>query len=95
MASRTGRRCFELTLVSLCRRYFNVIGSDPEGRLGEAPRAELRHHGRISGACFDAAMGKIDGLKVGEGPQEMRTGEAKSRHGGSRGRQGSCCPVSA
>ncbi|CAH8385667.1 unnamed protein product [Eruca vesicaria subsp. sativa] len=23
-------------------RYFNVIGSDPEGRLGEAPRLELR-----------------------------------------------------
>lgn len=45
-------------------RYFNVIGSDPGGRLGEAPRPELRHHGRITGACFDAALGKIEGLKV-------------------------------
>uniref|UniRef100_A0A6M2F4M9 NAD(P)-binding domain-containing protein n=1 Tax=Populus davidiana TaxID=266767 RepID=A0A6M2F4M9_9ROSI len=45
-------------------RYFNVIGSDPEGRLGEAPRPELREHGRISGACFDAARGIIPGLKV-------------------------------
>ncbi|KAF8007611.1 hypothetical protein BT93_K1576 [Corymbia citriodora subsp. variegata] len=45
-------------------RYFNVIGSDPEGRLGEAPRPELREHGRISGACFDAALGIITGLKV-------------------------------
>uniref|UniRef100_A0A0C9RRQ4 TSA: Wollemia nobilis Ref_Wollemi_Transcript_18720_1968 transcribed RNA sequence n=1 Tax=Wollemia nobilis TaxID=56998 RepID=A0A0C9RRQ4_9CONI len=45
-------------------RYFNVIGSDPEGMLGEAPRPELREHGRISGACFDAAMGVIPGLKV-------------------------------
>ncbi|KAJ4849831.1 UDP-arabinose 4-epimerase 1 [Turnera subulata] len=45
-------------------RYFNVIGSDPEGRLGEAPRPELREHGRISGACFDAARGIINGLKV-------------------------------
>lgn len=45
-------------------RYFNVIGSDPEGRLGEAPRAELRDQGRISGACFDAARGIIPGLKV-------------------------------
>ncbi|CAL4930594.1 unnamed protein product [Urochloa decumbens] len=45
-------------------RYFNVIGSDPEGRLGEAPRPELREHGRISGACFDAALGVIPGLKV-------------------------------
>lgn len=45
-------------------RYFNVIGSDSKGRLGEAPRPELRAHGRISGACFDAAMGQIAGLKV-------------------------------
>ncbi|XP_057430192.1 probable UDP-arabinose 4-epimerase 3 [Lotus japonicus] len=45
-------------------RYFNVIGSDPEGRLGEAPRPELREHGRISGACFDAARGITSGLKV-------------------------------
>ncbi|XP_058103991.1 probable UDP-arabinose 4-epimerase 3 [Magnolia sinica] len=45
-------------------RYFNVIGSDPEGALGEAPRPELREHGRISGACFDAALGVIPGLKV-------------------------------
>ncbi|MBA0868388.1 hypothetical protein Goshw_012714 [Gossypium schwendimanii] len=45
-------------------RYFNVIGSDPEGRLGEAPRPELREHGRISGACFDAARGIMPGLKV-------------------------------
>lgn len=45
-------------------RYFNVIGSDPEGRLGEAPRPELREHGRISGACFDAARSIIPGLKV-------------------------------
>ncbi|XP_073140192.1 probable UDP-arabinose 4-epimerase 3 [Henckelia pumila] len=45
-------------------RYFNVIGSDPEGRLGEAPQPELREHGRISGACFDAARGIIPGLNV-------------------------------
>jgi UDP-arabinose 4-epimerase len=41
-----------------------VIGSDYKGRLGEAPRPELRAHGRISGACFDAAMGVIPDLKV-------------------------------
>ncbi|TYJ12806.1 hypothetical protein E1A91_A10G006000v1 [Gossypium mustelinum] len=45
-------------------RYFNVIGSDPEGRLGEAPRPELCEQGRISGACFDAARGIIPGIKV-------------------------------
>ena len=41
-----------------------MIGSDLEGRLREAPRPELREHGRISGACFDAALGVISGLKV-------------------------------
>ncbi|KAJ4800038.1 NAD(P)-binding Rossmann-fold superfamily protein [Rhynchospora pubera] len=51
-------------LAVMILRYFNVIGSDPEGRLGEAPRPELREHGRISGACFDAALGIIPGLKV-------------------------------
>ena len=45
-------------------RYFNVFGGDPEGRVGELPRAELREHGRISGACFDAALGIIDKLTV-------------------------------
>lgn len=45
-------------------RYFNVIGSDPEGRLGEVPRKELRRHGRISGACFDAAKGELAGLTI-------------------------------
>jgi UDP-arabinose 4-epimerase len=45
-------------------RYFNVFGSDPEGRLGEFPRPELRRHGRISGACFDAALGLIPELVV-------------------------------
>lgn len=45
-------------------RYFNVIGSDPEGMLGESPRPELREHGRISGACFDAALGIIPCLKI-------------------------------
>uniref|UniRef100_A0A0D6R7P6 NAD-dependent epimerase/dehydratase domain-containing protein n=1 Tax=Araucaria cunninghamii TaxID=56994 RepID=A0A0D6R7P6_ARACU len=55
-------------------RYFNVIGSDPEGRLGEAPRPELRHHGRISGACFDAAMGIIPGLQIRGTDYETRDG---------------------
>ena len=45
-------------------RYFNVFGSDPESRLGEYPRPALRRHGRISGACFDAALGNIEHLLV-------------------------------
>lgn len=53
-----------LSPFPLFNRYFNVIGSDPDGRLGEAPRPELRQHGRISGACFDAARGIIPGIKV-------------------------------
>ncbi|KAI3959479.1 hypothetical protein MKW98_019069 [Papaver atlanticum] len=51
-------RRYHLTLLE------EFIGSDPEGRLGEAPRPELREQGRISGACFDAALGIIPGLKV-------------------------------
>lgn len=49
-----------------------MIGSDPEGRLGEAPRPELREQGRISGACFDAARGIIDGLKVFISPKKKK-----------------------
>lgn len=45
-------------------RYFNVLGSDPDGKIGELPRSELRSHGRISGACFDAAMGNTDRLTI-------------------------------
>jgi len=44
-------------------RYFNVVGSDPEGRLGEIPRPELQSNKRVSFACFDAAMG-IEPFKV-------------------------------
>ncbi|KAG2410406.1 Bifunctional 3-dehydroquinate dehydratase/shikimate dehydrogenase [Vigna angularis] len=47
-------------------RHFNVIGSDPNGNLGEARWPELREQGRISGACFDAARGIVPGLKVRE-----------------------------
>jgi UDP-arabinose 4-epimerase len=39
-----------------------VIGSDPKGRLGEAP--ELHKHAWISGACFDAAAGITPELEV-------------------------------
>jgi len=55
-------RTADLSVMIL--RYFNVIGSDPKGRLGEAPRPELRKHARISGACFDAAAGITPGLEV-------------------------------
>eukprot|EP00911_Craspedida_sp_UC1_P001756 UC1_evm1s1339 len=36
-------------------RYFNVIGADPRGRVGEVPRRALARYGRISAACFKAA----------------------------------------
>jgi UDP-arabinose 4-epimerase len=45
-------------------RYFNVFGADPKGRLGELPRAELRSQGRISSACYDAALGLIPELTI-------------------------------
>ena len=36
-------------------RYFNVIGADPETRLGALPKRELARYSRIVDACFDAA----------------------------------------
>ena len=45
-------------------RYFHVFGAVPEGRLGELPRAELRSQGRISSACYDAALGLIPELTI-------------------------------
>lgn len=53
---------------SLCvtiLRYFNVIGADPKGRLGEVPwlRGDQKDS-RISSALFDAASGRIPRLRV-------------------------------
>lgn len=57
-------------------RYFNVYGSDPAGRLGELPRANLRKLGRISGACFDAALGFIEQLTIMGTTHPTRDGSA-------------------
>lgn len=54
--SSVGRPPFSAVIL----RYFNVFGADPAGRLGESPRPELAGHGRISTACFDAAVGPAD-----------------------------------
>ncbi|KAH8938298.1 hypothetical protein BDL97_16G075200 [Sphagnum fallax] len=45
-------------------RYFNVIGSDPQGRLGESPLPQYRKFGRITGACIDATLGRCDSIKI-------------------------------
>lgn len=46
-------------------RYFNVIGSDPKGRVGESPRSAVaKRFGRISGACFAAALGHRESLTI-------------------------------
>ena len=45
-------------------RYFNVYGSDPQGRLGEYPRPDLARFGRITGACMSAALGLVPELTV-------------------------------
>jgi UDP-arabinose 4-epimerase len=51
--------------AAIILRYFNVIGADPLGRIGEFPTAEIAtKHGRISGACFNAALGKVDSLTI-------------------------------
>jgi UDP-arabinose 4-epimerase len=46
-------------------RYFNVIGSDPDGIVGEAPHAaEAKMYGRITAGCFDAALGHSKGMPI-------------------------------
>lgn len=45
-------------------RYFNVYGADPKGRLGEYPPPSLVRQGRISTACFAAALGHIPKLQI-------------------------------
>lgn len=46
-------------------RYFNVIGADPKGRLGEIPRVRGDHvDSRISNALMDAASRRIAHVKV-------------------------------
>jgi hypothetical protein len=42
--------------VCFAFKWFNLYRY-AEGRLGEYPRPELRSHGRISTACFDAVGG--------------------------------------
>ncbi|KAL6347409.1 hypothetical protein AAG906_018619 [Vitis piasezkii] len=50
--------------VMVLRLIFQCDWIGSRGQTREAPRPELREHGRISGACFDAALGIIPGLKV-------------------------------
>ena len=54
------RRKFDAAIL----RYFNVFGSDPEGRLGEFPARSCATTGASPGACFDAALGLIPELVV-------------------------------
>eukprot|EP00039_Didymoeca_costata_P016177 m.286320 g.286320 ORF g.286320 m.286320 type:complete len:417 (+) comp16350_c0_seq6:553-1803(+) len=46
-------------------RYFNVIGADPELRVGEMPAPDLpASYKRISHACFDVARGFQDSMTI-------------------------------
>jgi UDP-arabinose 4-epimerase len=46
-------------------RYFNVVGSDPQGRLGEIQRIRGDNmDSRVSSALFDAASKRISHFKV-------------------------------
>jgi UDP-arabinose 4-epimerase len=45
-------------------RYFNVVGADPKGRVGEIPKAKDRAYERISTACFEAMTGKRNSLSI-------------------------------
>jgi UDP-arabinose 4-epimerase len=46
-------------------RYFNVIGADPTGIVGEVPVGPMaKKFGRISSACFDVALGLRETLSI-------------------------------
>lgn len=45
-------------------RYFNVIGADPQTRVGPVLRPELRRYSRVSDACLDAAEGLSSGMEI-------------------------------
>lgn len=53
------------TFSAVILRYFNVIGADPRGRVGETPKPDLpSEYSRISGACFNVALGKNDHFSI-------------------------------
>jgi UDP-arabinose 4-epimerase len=65
MIKETAASSSDGSFSAVILRYFNVIGSDPLGRIGEHPVADISaKHGRISGACFNAALGKLDSLSI-------------------------------
>lgn len=39
-------------------RYFNVVGADSKGRLGENPRPDLDKYGRLWTACMNVVFGR-------------------------------------
>lgn len=45
-------------------RYFNVVGADPETRVGPVVHKSLRPYARIADACLDAAEGLRPSLEV-------------------------------
>jgi UDP-galactopyranose mutase len=48
-------------------RFFNVMGADPEGRLGENPREDLAVYSRLWTACRDVALGSRTHIVINGG----------------------------
>ena len=57
-------------------RYFNVVGADARGRLGEFPRNTRPDDSRISSACFDAAFGRRPHIEIRGTDFDTRDGTA-------------------
>lgn len=53
-------------------RYFNVIGSDPGGRIGPVDRPFLRRYSRIVDVALDAAMGIVKEVQMFGGGKTIR-----------------------
>jgi len=73
----------EVPLRVVLMRYFNVIGADPEGRVGErrpawldAASEDYRLYVRLSTALFDAAGGLLPKFTVAGGKYDTNDGTA-------------------
>ena len=53
-------------------RYFNAVGADPKGRLGENPRPELLKYGRIWTTILSVLRGDTKCVRANDGGKDER-----------------------
>jgi UDP-arabinose 4-epimerase len=56
-------------LTAHIMRYFNVVGADPKGRLGENPRPQFDQYGRLWTQCMAVVRGQRSCVKINANQQ--------------------------